>query len=86
MEEILTIEELGNKYPDEWICIEVIKEGEDSQPTAGRLIAHGAEKKEVIQAASRFRRQNPQARGYVFFTGELIPKGTVVILCQTPEE
>jgi len=21
MEEILTIEELGNKYPDEWICV-----------------------------------------------------------------
>ena len=45
MEEILTIEELGNKYPDEWICIEVIKEGEDSQPTAGRLIAYGPEKR-----------------------------------------
>ena len=82
---VLTLEQIQDRYPDEWVCTEVIKENEDAQPTAGRVIAHSPEKTEVIEAASKFRTQNPQCRGFLFFTGELIPKG-MVIVCQTPAE
>jgi len=79
MEALLTIEEIQNKYPDEWVYVEVTEEAEDGEPRAGHLIAHGSEKSTVVKAAAAFRSQNPKSRGSFFFTGELIPKGVVVI-------
>lgn len=82
MKELLTIEELMRRYPDEWVCLEVTKESRNGQPAAGYLIAHHQDKQEVMKAAKAFRTSNPQARGALFFTGELIPQGLVVILAQ----
>ncbi len=80
MRESLTLEEIRQKYPDEWVCLEVTKESRNGQPAAGYLIAHHRDKQEVMKAAKAFRRSNPQARGALLFTGELIPRGLVVIL------
>lgn len=82
MKELLTIEELMRRYPDEWVCLAVTKEGRNGQPVAGHLIAHHRDKQQVMKAAKAFRTSNPQARGALFFTGELIPQGLVVILAQ----
>ena len=76
----LTVEEIKQRYPDEWICLEVTEEDEAGLPLAGRLIDHGREKRRVLKAAKAFRVENPQARGFLFYTGELIPEGQVVIL------
>lgn len=80
MREILAIEEIKQRYPNEWVCIEVTKEGRNGQPAAGYLIAHNQDKQEVMKVAKAFRISNSQARGALFFTGELIPQGLVVIL------
>jgi hypothetical protein len=77
---LLTIEEIRQRYPDEWVCLEVTQEDEMGQPLAGRLIVHSREKRRVVQAAKAFRDEHPKARGFLFYTGELIPEGQVVIL------
>jgi hypothetical protein len=79
-EQILTIEEIKRRYPDEWVCLEVAQEDELGQPAAGRLIGHDREKRRVLEAAKAYRAEHPQARGFLFYTGELIPQGQVVIL------
>ena len=79
MDALLTVEEIQNEYPDEWVCVEVIEEDENGELRAGHLVAHDREKSMVVKAAAAFRSQNPKSRGSFFFTGELIPKGMVVI-------
>jgi len=81
MREIVRVEEIPTQHLDQLVCIEVTEESEDGQPEAGCLIAHGPEKRAVIEEAVKFRGDSPQSRGFIFFTGELIPRGTVVILC-----
>lgn len=80
MREILTLAEIKQRYPNEWVCLKVTGVGRNGYPLAGMVIAHHRDKAEVMKAARAFRSQHPRAHGALFFTGELIPQGLVVVL------
>jgi hypothetical protein len=70
MMEADTIEELKQKYPDEWIIVEVLEEDESGEILNSRLITHTKDKEEVLKI-------NKEFKGYIytFYSGEVPKKG-----------
>jgi len=70
MMEVDTIEQLKQKYPDEWIIVEVLEEDEKGNILDSRLVTHTKDKEEVL-------RINKEYKGYIytFYTGEIPRKG-----------
>ncbi|WP_036487493.1 hypothetical protein [Myxosarcina sp. GI1] len=50
MSEILTIEEIEQKYRGEWVLVAYSETDEDLETIAGKVIAHSAKKEEIYQA------------------------------------
>jgi hypothetical protein len=73
MEETATIEEIQEKYKDEWVIIEVLEENEFEEPTRGRLIAHSKSRDEIYDLL-----KDRTGDIGVFFTGEIPKKGYAV--------
>lgn len=73
------IEQIEQQYKDEWVTVEVtvMKKG---RPIAGHLIAHGRDEDAVVESDLRYRQEHPDALLYLFYTGEKIPEGWVVLL------
>lgn len=66
--EALSIAEVEEKYPDQWVLVEVTAVKRHA-PAAGRLIAHSPDKATLYEAAMRFKRERPEAVTYIFFAG-----------------
>ena len=73
MEETATIEEIQEKYKDEWVIIEVLEENEFEEPTRGRLIAHSKSRDEIYDLL-----KDRTGDISVFFTGDIPKKGYAV--------
>jgi hypothetical protein len=78
--EVLTVAEFERRYPDEWVLIEIVKDHRRPERVKGRLIAHTPDREGINEPYSRFRATHPETRTYQFFTGDLLPKGVVVVL------
>ena len=50
------------------------------QPLAGRVIAHSQEKEAVVATGVQYRKQHPDVQLFLFYAGEKIPEGVVVLL------
>ena len=50
------------------------------QPLAGRVIAHSQEKETVVEAGVQYRERHPDVLLFLFYAGEKIPEGVVVLL------
>jgi len=73
MHEIITINELEKKYPNEWILIEVIEENEYGEPIKGKLIAHDKVRDEIYEKI-----RSTTGDISMFFAGEIPKKGYAV--------
>ena len=80
MTEILTLREIGERYPDQWVCVEVTQWDGPGQPAGGRVIAHGTNRDETMRAGDEFRAAHPDPILYSYYTGPLIPEGLAVML------
>ncbi len=80
MTEILTLREIEERHPDQWVCVEVTQWNGPGQPAGGRVIAHGTNRDETMQAWDQFRAAHPDSILYSYYTGPLIPEGLAVIL------
>ncbi|MGH2354323.1 MAG: hypothetical protein ACRDI2_06940 [Chloroflexota bacterium] len=81
-DESLSASEIEQRYPDEWVIMEITKEHKHPRKVKGRLIAHSANRDELDEPFHRFRTEHPQAHTYEFFTGEILPKdfdGVIVL-------
>jgi len=47
---------------------------------AGRVIAHSQEKEAVVATGVQYRKQHPDVQLFLFYAGEKIPEGVVVLL------
>ena len=74
---IATIE---RKYPDQWVLVEVTRVDRADQALAGRVLAYAADKGEITRQTIRAREEHPEADLWAFYTGDLIPKGMILIL------
>jgi len=71
------VSEMMACYPDEWIFFEVVEDDEYERPYKGRLIAHSPDRDEIHKAVMERKDVYHIA---VWYTGELIPKGDLVLL------
>jgi len=71
------VSEMMSRYPDEWIFFEVVSEDEHGAPYKGRLIAHDPDR-EVVENVVRERRELYDIA--VWYSGELVPDGELVLL------
>ena len=78
--ELLTVAEIAERYPDQWVLIEIVRDRKDTWKAAGRLIARSADRNGLLEPHKRFRAENPDARLFTFFTGELVADEDVVIV------
>ena len=78
---IMTVAEIEQAYPDEWVLIEITREAKDHRRARGRLLAHSPDRADLDEPYQRFRADHPDTLVSEFFTGgEQIPEGVVVVL------
>jgi hypothetical protein len=79
--EIVSVAEIEQRYPDEWVLLEITRDHKDPRRVAGRLLAHSPDRAAVHERHRRFRAEYPRARLYQFYTGALAAdEGVTVIL------
>lgn len=71
------VSDIMSRYPDEWVFFEVVTEDEYGTPYTGRLIAHDPDQ-EVVENVVRERRNLYDIA--VWYSGELVPAGELVLL------
>ena len=67
--QVLTVEEMFARYPDEWIFFEVVEEDEYERPTKGILLAHHPEREEFDKLMMQHKVQHGATR----YTGPIVP-------------
>jgi len=66
MDEILKIEEIHRRFPDQWVALDQPRTTEAQEVLEGKVIAHSQDREEVHQAIM----QLPVPRRFaVFYTG-----------------
>ena len=50
------------------------------RPLAGRVIVHSQEKEAVVETGVQYGEKHPNARLFLFYAGEKISEGVVVLL------
>lgn len=76
MDEMLTWAEIEERFPDEWVVIDQPQLTDELDITGGRVVHHGIDRDQAELEATR----NCLKFYTVWYIGERIPEGTVVIL------
>ena len=77
---VSSLEQIEAQYADQWVLVEETHWNKNGQPLAGRVIAHSQEKEPVVAAGVQYRQQHPDVLLFLFYAGEKIPEGVVVLL------
>ncbi len=75
MDEILTLAEIEERYPSEWILVADPELDDQLEVIRGRVVCHSKDRDEVDQCAVKLKLKSTA----FMYTGE-IPDGTAVIL------
>ena len=69
----MTIEEIREKYKNQWVLVEVLEEDELQRPVKVKLITHSKTRDEIYEALREY-------KGYTshFYTGRIPREGYVV--------
>ena len=79
--EELGVEEMRERFRDEWVAVEVTAEDEAGRTVRGRLIAHGKDREQVNEAETAHGRERPEVATLVFFAGPVVdPNSGVVVV------
>ena len=70
------VEDIMARHKDEWVYFEVKERDEYERPLKGILIAHDPDRDRVHEAMKRM----PVREAAVFYTGEPVPAGAIVLL------
>jgi len=82
IDRIETVDEMFDRYPDEWIYFEVVERDQYERPSKGILVAHHPDRDGLHELIM----QNKVIHGAVFYTGPIVPEGHEVLpwLIATP--
>ncbi len=69
-----TIEEIKEKFKDEWVLVEVLSENELEEPVNVKLIAHSKNRDDTYAAMKQMKGKYV----YHFYTGKIPEKGYAV--------
>ncbi len=78
--EALPLSEIEQRYPNEWLLVEVTKVDKIKGPLFGRVLAHSYNRRDLVGINRAFCEQNPQRMTYVFFAGPVAPEGYTVVV------
>jgi hypothetical protein len=76
----LSIQEIEDRHPNEWVLVEVTKADKIRGPLFGRVLARSRRREDLVQLNRAFCRENPRRMSYVFFTEPVAPEGYTVIV------
>ncbi len=66
-----SIQEIKEKYNDEWVLVEVLERDEMNRPIRGKVIAHSANRDDTYKAMEKTRAKYL----YHLYTGEIPKEG-----------
>lgn len=75
-----TVAEIESRYADQWILMKETVWDEQGSPVRGVVVAHSSDREALTEPVRKLRRQNPGVKTYIFFTGDVMPENTVVML------
>lgn len=70
----MRIEEIKEKYKDEWVLIEILGEDELGMPREGKILAHSKTRNDIYKES----RKTKEKYTYQFYTGEIPKEGYAV--------
>ena len=78
----MTVGEIEQRYPKEWVLLEITRDAKRHERVAGRLLAHSPDPADLHEPYRRFRVEHPQTRVYQFYTGPLVAEDSddIIIL------
>ena len=76
MEEVLSIEDIYSKFESEWILLEEPETDKYLNIKRGKVLWHSKDRDEIDDIAMELHPKHIA----VFYTGELVPEGTAIIL------
>lgn len=79
-EGILSVQEIEQRYPNEWVLVEVTKADKVRGPLLGRVLAHSHRRQDLVEINRVFCEKNPRTMSYVFFAGPIAPEGHTVVV------
>ena len=79
-EGILSIQEIEDRYPNEWVLVDVTKADKLQGPILGRVLAHSHRRRALVEINRAFCEHDPRNMSYVFFAGPIAPEGYTVIV------
>ena len=77
---VSSLEQIEAQYADQWVLVEETHWNKREQPLAGRVIAHSQDKETVVEAGVQYGKQHPDLQLFLFYAGEKIPEGVVILL------
>ncbi len=75
----LPLEEIGRRYPDQWVLVEETAWDGHAYPTAGIVRAASASRGDLREAVRRCH-HNGSVTTFLFYTGDPIPADLTVVL------
>jgi hypothetical protein len=76
----ITVAEAYERYPDEWVLMEITQPHKDYRRERGRVLAHSTNRGDLLEPHQRFRAEHPKTLMGEFYAGDLIPRDVVVVL------
>ena len=76
----ITVADAYERYPDEWVLMEITRKHNDYRKERGRVLAHTPNRDDLLEPRRQFRAQHPHDLLSEFFAGDPIPEGVVVVL------
>jgi hypothetical protein len=80
MEKEMKITTIREKFIDEWVVVQITKSDKYNNPLRGIVLFHGTDEEDVYDRGFEYRDRNPDSDLYIFYTGDLVPKGMGVLL------
>lgn len=75
----LTLSEIEQRYPDQWVLVEETGWDEQGNPTQGLVQAHSVNRDDLYQSLQELKRRR-KAKTFIFYTGDKIPEDLTVLL------
>jgi hypothetical protein len=79
-QEELSLIEIEQRHPDEWILVEEVAWNEQELPVRGRVLARSRERGPLVERNRLFHQQHPGIKTFILYAGEKIPQGWTVVL------
>lgn len=80
MSDVLTIDEINKRYPEEWVLIGDPVTDDSLEVLSGTVLFHGKDRQEMYRAAKSFSSPSSPPRFATHYTGDIVDPDTVSVL------